>query len=483
MSLIVVDADRALHRKQGWTVGIALISTFVIYADIAIVNIAAPVIERDLGAGVTDLELMVAGYQIAFAAILITGGRLADILGCRTMFAGSFAAFVLASAACGLAATPGQLIAFRILQGVAAAALSPQVVAIIQVVLPPERRSAAFSALGMVISVGSTAGPLIAGFLVSADLFGSGWRPIFLINVPIGLVAIAFGLRLVPGYTGEEAKRIDYTGAVLLMALMVALMTPLTLGPFDGWPAWTWASFAAVPVLGAVFLWSQRRLGASGRDPMLPPELWRDHAFRMGLVLYALTFSGVIAFFLYLGITLQNGLGISPLWQAVTTTPFAVSLAAFSAYSGVAVRRLGGAKTLAIGCLVAGLGFLTMILPVAVVGDRSMVLWTIPSQIVAGGGLGLVVAPLLGVVLAQIRSSAAGAASGLLGTAQVIGGALGVGLMGLLFQTQLPGGLAEATSGDLRAGLALSLLVNPVAFALSAWIVTRNLGPVREEQP
>jgi EmrB/QacA subfamily drug resistance transporter len=458
-------------------VGVALIATFVVYADIAIVNIAAPVIQRELGASVSDLELMVSGYQIAYAAVLITGGRLADILGCRAMFVGSFAAFVVTSAACGLAASPGQLVAFRILQGIAAAALSPQVVAIIQVVLPPERRAAAFAALGMVLSTASVAGPLLAGVLVSANIFGWGWRPIFLINVPIGLVAMAFGARLVPGLRSQQARRIDYGGALLVAVALVALMTPLTLGPFDGWPPWTWLCLATVPVFGSAFLWWQRRLSDLGRDPMLPAELWQDRAFRTGLMLYAVVFSGVIAFFLYLGITLQTGLHITPLWQAVTTTPFAVSLAGFSAFSGKFVRRLGGRLVLAWGSAIAGLGFLSMIMPVTLVTDRSLVLWTIPSQLVAGAGLGLVIAPLLGVVLAEIRSSDAGAASGLLSTAQVIGGALGVGLMGLLFQSQLPGVAQQATSGELRSGLALSLIVNPVVFALSVLIILTRLRP------
>jgi MFS family permease len=473
------DNELAAGRRPAAIVFVALIATFVVYADISIVNIASPVIQRDLGASVSDLELMVGGYQVAFAAALITGGRLADILGCRTMFIGAFAAFVLTSTACGLAASPGQLIAFRILQGLAAAALSPQVVAIIQVVLPAERRAGAFAALGMVLSVASVAGPLVAGVLVSANIAGTTWRPVFLINVPIGLVAIIAGARLIPRLPGEPGRRIDYRGAVLVGLALVALMAPLTLGPAYGWPLWAWLSLAATPALGAAFGWSQRRAATAGQDPMLPPDLWADRAFRTGMLLYAVVFSGVIAFFLYFGITLQTGLHISPLRQAVTTTPFAVSLAVVSALSGRVVRARGGPQTLTWGAVIAGAGFLSMVVPIALVGDPSMVLWTIPSQVIAGGGLGLVIAPLLGVVLAGIRSSSAGAASGLLSTAQVIGGALGVGLMGLLFQSQLPGAGQAATAGQLRSGMAVSLLVNPALFAISAWIITIRLRSAR----
>jgi EmrB/QacA subfamily drug resistance transporter len=458
------------------TVCVALLATFVVYADLGIITVAAPVIHRDLGASVTDLELMVSGYQIACAAGLITGGRLADILGCRTMFVASFGAFALTSAACGLAASPGQLIVFRILQGLAAAALSPQAVVIIQVVVPAERRAGAFSALGMVLSTATVAGPLIAGLIVSANILGSGWRPIFFINVPIGLVAMAFGARLIPGLRGQQRKRIDYGGAFLVALALGALMAPLTLGPVYGWPLWTWLCLAAVPVLGGAFLWSQRRLGDRGRDPMLPLELWQDRAFRTGLLLYAVVFSGLVAFFLYYGITLQTGLHISPLRQAVTTTPWAVSIAVFSAVSGKFVRGLGSRLTLVYGAVIAGIGFLSMVVAVHVVTDKSLMIWTIPSQIVAGAGLGLLIAPLLGVVLAEIRRPLAGAASGLLSTCSQIGGALGVGLMGVLFQSQLPGTIERATAGELRSGLALSLLYNPVIFALSAWIIATRLS-------
>jgi predicted MFS family arabinose efflux permease len=289
---------------------------------------------------------------------------------------------------------------------------------------------------------------------------------------------MALGVRLIPGVTGER-RRIDYGGAILVALTLVALMTPLTLGGVDGWPPWTWACLGVVPLLAGAFVWAQRRLNDSGRDPMLPTELWRDGAFRIGMLLYTVTFMGVIPFFLYLGIILQTGLHITPLWQAVTTTPFAVSIAVFSLLSARLVRDLGGRRVLVYGAITAAAGFGSMILPVAAVANRFMVIWTIPSQIVAGAGLGLVIAPLLGVVLAHIRSSAAGAASGLLSTAQVIGGALGVGLMGLLFQSQLPGAAQHATATELRSGLALGLLVNPVAFAAAAFIVAARLRPPR----
>lgn len=473
--------EHASGRAAKLTVALVLAATFVAYADLSMVNIAAPVLQRQLHANVGDLELMVAGYQIAYAAVLVTGGRLADIFGCRRVFIGAFGAFVLTSAACGLATSAGEMIAFRALQGVSAGLLAPQVVTIIQVVLPPARRAGAFAALGAVISIATTIGPLLAGFLIWADVIGLSWRPIFLINVPVGIVAIALGLRLIPTLTGQRAKRLDIPGSVIVAALLVAIMVPLTLGQLYNWPRWAWLSLATVPVLGALFVLSQRWLERRARDPLLPAVLWRDKAFGTGFLLYFVVFSGVVAFFLYYSIFIQSGYHITPLWLSLTVMPFGIATGFFSAISGRMARRFEGWRVLAAGTALCGLGFLSMLVPVTQVAGGSVAVWMIPSHLVAGAGLGLVIAPLLGVVLADIRSSEAGAASGLLSMAQVIGGALGVGLMGLFFQSSLARGVAAATAAELRSGLARSLVFNPIIFAFSLVIIVTLLRPVKEK--
>lgn len=473
--------EQASGRAAKLTVALVLTATFVAYADLAMVNNAAPVIQRQLHANVGDLELMVAGYQIAYAAILVTGGRLADIFGCRRVFIGAFGAFVLTSAACGLATSAGEMIAFRVLQGMSAGLLAPQVVTIIQVVLPPARRAGAFAALGAVISIATTIGPLLGGFLIWADVIGLSWRPIFLINVPIGIVAIGLGLRLVPTLTGQRAQRLDILGSVIVAALLVAIMVPLSLGQLYGWPAWTWISLATVPVLGALFVVSQRWMEYRIRDPLLPSVLWREKAFKAGFLLYFLLFSGVAAFFLYYSILIQSGYHITPLWLSITVMPFGIATGFCSAISGRMVRRFEGWRVLATGAALCGLGFLSMLVPVTQVASGVVAVWMIPSLLVAGAGLGLVIAPLLGEVLAGIRTSEAGAASGLLSMAQVIGGALGVGLMGLLFQSSLARGATAAMTAELRSGMARSLIFNPIVLALSLVIIVTMLRPVKED--
>lgn len=476
-----VSEEYASERAAKLTVALVLTATFVAYADLGMVNIAAPTLQRQLHANVGDLELMVAGYQIAYAGILVTGGRLADIFGCRRVFIGAFGAFVLTSAACGLATSAGEMIAFRVLQGMSAGLLAPQVVTIIQVVLPPARRAGAFAALGAVISIASAIGPLLAGFLIWADVLGLGWRPIFLINVPIGIVAIGLALRLVPTLTGQRARRLDIPGSLIVAAALIALMVPLTLGQLYGWPAWAWLSLGAVPVLGALFAKSQRWLERQARDPLLPAVLWRDKAFRTGFVLYFLAFSGVVAFFFYYSILIQSGYHITPLWLAVTVIPFGTATGISSTISGRLIHRFEGWRVLAAGAALCGLGFLSMLVPITQVASGDVAVWMIPSQLVAGAGLGLLIAPLLGAVLAGIKTSEAGAASGLLSMAQVIGGALGVGLMGLLFQSSLARGVTAATAAELRSGLARSVIFNPVVLALSLVIIVTLLRAVKDQ--
>ncbi|HEV2635625.1 MAG TPA: MFS transporter [Actinocrinis sp.] len=460
--------DQRLAKRAVWLV---LSATFVVSADISIVAVAAPPIQRGLHAGVADIELTVAAYQIAYSAFLITGGRLGDIFGRRALFTWGFAAFVLTSAACGLATSPGQLVLFRLVQGAAAAMLSPQVLATIQIVLPPERRAGAFAAQGAMLSLAAVIGPVFAGLLYYGNVLGLSWRPIFLVNVPLGLVAIWLGRRYIPTLRSPSAKRLDLAGSGLVVLTLVALMAPLSLGPQYGWPLWTWLSLAATPVFAFAFLRLQQAEERRGRDPLLPGGLWQDRAFRTGVVLFLLVFSGVVAFFLYYFTLLQSGYGVSTLWAAVTTVPAGIGTISSSVTAGRLVRRYGGRRVAVAGALVAGTGSLSMFLPVVLVSDPSLALWTIPSQLLLGSGIGLLFSPLLSVVLAGIRSSSAGAAAGLLVTAQITGGALGVGGTGLLFQSRLHGSVDDATRGQLSSGMVHAMLYNPVAFTLTLLLI------------
>lgn len=465
------------QRRARWTVGLVLCASFVVLADISIVNLAAPVIQKSLGASISDIELTVSGYQLAYGAMLVTGGRLGDIFGRRALFTLGFAGFIAASAACGLAVSPAELIVFRVLQGATAGLLSPQVLATIQVVLPPSRRAAAFGALGAVLSAATILGPVISGLIIMGNFFDASWRPIFLINVPIGVVAIVAARWLLPADRDGGARRVDVTGTVLLVALWTSLMAPLTVGRSTGWPTWAWILLAAVPVLAAAFLTGQRLLATRGRDPILPPELWRDRAFRVGLALYLVLFSGIVCFFLYYSIMLQTGYRLSTLVTGLSTMPSALGTLVTSVLSAKLARRWGGLRVTTIGALTCAAGFLTMLAPLLTVHSASLAAWMAPCQLIAGSGFGLVIAPLLALVLGGIRSSEAGAAAGLLTTSQVIGGGLGVVIMGLIFQSQVPGRLGSATAAQLTSGLSFGVLFDAGAFAVAALLLRALPAP------
>jgi EmrB/QacA subfamily drug resistance transporter len=450
----------------------------MVLADVSIVNTAAPAIQEDLGANLADIQLVVAGYQIGYATLLVTGGRLGDIAGRRAMFMIGLLLFTLSSLACGLAPTPELLIAARVVQGLSAGVLYPQVIATIQTVLTPERRAGGFAALGAVISMATIVGPILSGLLVALDIAGTSWRAVFLINVPIGLVALALAPKLVPVARNAAAGRVSVSSIVLLSALLVALMTPLTVGQDHGWPAWAWVLLAATVPLAWAFLVQQGRIARRGGTPLLPPELWQDRVFRLGVTLYFVFFSALYSFFLYFSYLLQYGIGESALYTGLSMVTYSVGSFITSTRCKGLIARHGGRKVALYGALASALGSALMIIPVLLVHDWTLSLWIIPPLFVTGCGLGLVLAPLLSTVLGGIRSSQAGAASGLLSTGQQIGGAVGIAVIGLAVLTGVPGrSLEGATAEQLANGFSIGLVVMVVVFLLSAALIAKLPKP------
>ncbi|MEU9980229.1 MFS transporter [Streptomyces sp. NPDC050856] len=468
------DADRTANRS----VALVLTAAFMVLADVSIVNTAAPAIQGDLGAGLADIQLVVAGYQIGYAALLVTGGRLGDITGRRAMFSTGLLLFTLASLACGLAPSPGFLIGARIVQGLSAGLLYPQVIATIQTVLPPERRAGGFAALGAVISMGTIAGPILAGVLIALDIAGTGWRAVFLINVPIGLVVLVLAQKLVPVARNSAGGRVSVSSVALLSTLLVVLMTPLTIGRDHDWPLWAWLLLAATVPLAWGFLAQQRWIAQRGRAALLPPGLWKDRAFRLGVTLYFVFFSALYSFFLYFSYLLQYGLGESALYAGLSMVTYSIGSFITSTRSKGLIGRHGGRKVALSGALASAAGSALMIVPVILVHDWTLSLWIVPPLFVTGCGLGLVLAPLLSTVLAGIRSSEAGVASGLLSTSQQIGGAVGIAVVGLAVLAAVPGGVLEsATARQLGNGFAAGLVLMVVVFLVSAALIAKLPKP------
>ena len=465
----------AEHRPSLVTLLLMLSGTFMVVLDFFIVNVALPAIQHDLRAGSSALQLVVIGYGLANAAALITGGRLGDLHGRRRLFAIGIALFTAASAACGLAPNPEALIAARIVQGIAGALLQPQVLAMLGMLYSGAARARAFAAYGLALGLGAASGQLIGGVLIDADLFGLGWRNCFLINVPIGLVALLLTPRVLPAPHGPAsgsataASRLDVPGMLLIAAALTATVFPLALGREQGWPLWSVVSLvAALPLLALFWRW-QQRLAARDGSPLVAPALLAQAPFVLGLVVTLVFYSGNASFYFVLALYLQQGLGLSPLASGLVFTTLAVGFFATSMASPWFARRLGRQAIFA-GALMLAAGHALLF---ALLGELSAqrVVWMLPALLVQGCGLGMVMAPLVATVLAGLPAQHAGVASGVLATTQQVGNALGVALIGILYYGVLgdaggaPATQNHAVTPAFGAGLAY-LFVLAIGVAL-----------------
>lgn len=438
---------------------VMLSGTFLVVLDFFIVNVALPSMQRDLHAGAATLQLVVAGYGLATAAGLVTGGRLGDMFGRRRMFMLGLLLFTLASAACGFAPDAGLLVAARVLQGLAGALLQPQVLAMIGLAYTGEDRARAFAAYGLTLGLGATLGQLVGGVLIHADLAGLGWRSCFLINVPIGLLALLLAPRVIPPLANAGGSRLDLPGVLLVAAGSVAVVLPLVEGREQGWPLWSWVCLAAAaPLLGA-FAWQQRRLAARGGAPLVAPALLANGRFVAGLLTTLAFYVGNASLYFVLALYLQQGLALDPLTSGLVFTALAVGFFAASMAGARLARRFGGKPPIALGALVLAAGHALQYVNVAGwAGHSHVVAWMVPLLLVQGAGLGMVMAPLVSTVLAGLPPQHAGVASGVLSMVQQASNALGVALIGILFYGRL--GHSPDAAGYANAfGVALVYLV------------------------
>ena len=406
--------------------------TAMIVLDFFIVNVALPSMQSDLHAGVTALEWVVAGYGLTFAALLVVAGRLADRFGRRRVFSLGLLLFGVTSAACAVAPTPEFLVAARLLQGAAAALISPTVLSLIGVIYTGEQRIRAISVYGMAMGVAAACGQLLGGILIQADVAGLGWRSIFIINVPVAAVALLFTKRLVPESRADHRPGLDWLGVALVTAGLVALVLPLVQGRQLGWPGWSLASLAASPVLLAGFVAYQRRLEGNGGSPLMAPSLFAEPSLRSGLVTQLGFWCGQAALFLVLAIYLQEGRGLDPLKAGLVFTVMAAAYLATSMRAPALTMRLGR-DLIALGALLLAAGEGAFAVAIACGGARCPLAALVPGLVAAGAGMGLCITPLTTVVLAHAGPQQAGAVSGALATMQQVGNAVGVAVTGLLF--------------------------------------------------
>jgi EmrB/QacA subfamily drug resistance transporter len=410
---------------------VLLAGVALLVLDFFIVNVALPAIQTDLHAGPTALEWVVAGYGLTLAAFLVAAGRIGDQFGRRRMFTAGVGLFTAASAACGLAPTAAVLVAARLAQGTGAAMISPTVLAIIGVTYAGAARARAVSMYATTMGVAAVSGQLLGGLLLQADLAGLGWRLVFLVNLPVGVAALAAAGRCVPESRAAQPAPLDVPGLALLTAGLTALLLPLVDGRDRGWPWWAFASLAAAPACVAAFAVRQRTLSARGAAPLLDPALFRARTFTAGMLTQLTFWAGQASYFLVLALYLQLGRGLSALQSGLVFTILAGAYLVASMRAPALVVRYGrtvvvaGALTLAAGHLLA--------LAAAADAGTGPVLLLAPGLLLAGTGMGLCIGPITSTVLGHADPQRAGAVSGALSTVQQVGNALGVALVGLVF--------------------------------------------------
>jgi MFS family permease len=411
---------------------IVLVGVLLPMVDFFIVNVALPTIGQDLHASTPMLELVVSAYASAYALLLVLGGRLGDNFGRKRLFLAGMAAFTLTSLACGLAPTALDLVIARAAQGASAALMVPQVLATIQAAMTGERRARALGRYGATGGIAAVLGQLLGGLLVSANIAGTGWRPIFLVNVPIGLAGLVLARRYVPDTRSVSPARVDIPGTVLLGVTVLALLIPLTEGQALRWPAWTIALLAASPLAFGAFAATELRAERAGRAALVPPSLLRHASMRRGLVLALPFFAGFGAFMFCYALLVQQGLHDSALVAGAGLAPMA---AAFLLASLSTSRLLAafGARVLIAGAVLQGIGLIVLGATVLASWPNVSILALAPGMVVAGLGQGLVMSPLFGIVLSEVPPAVAGAGGGVLTTTQQTALALGVATLGSLF--------------------------------------------------
>lgn len=444
-----------------WAVlGIVLIAEVMDLVDGTIVNVAAPSIRSELGGNEATLQWLGAAYTLAFAVLLIVGARLGDLVGRRRLFMIGIAGFTISSAICAAAPNVGVLIGARVTQGAFGALLIPQGFGMLKEVFDDGDLAKAFAFFGPVMGLSAIASPIIGGALTDGDLFGLGWRAIFLVNVPLGIAGFVGAMRVMPHTGGTPGMRLDPIGVVLATFASFALIYPLVEGRELGWPAWIFALMGA-GVLGfaAFAAWERRH-----RDrALIDPALLRNRAFTSGLLVSLSFFAAMIGLNLVLSLFCQLGEGFSPMRTGLTLAPFALGIAVTAPASQVLAQKLGR-RAMQIGFAVMAAGIALIALMVHGAGSDASVWDIVPGEFVAGLGMGIALPPLFDFILAGVRLDQVGSASGVLNATQQFGGALGIAVFATIFFSYIDDHSAAGTS---MANTALLSLI-PLALAFLA---------------
>ncbi|MGI4812486.1 MAG: MFS transporter [Janthinobacterium lividum] len=460
-----LDIHSASSRTGALALTVLLTGAFLSPLDYFIVNLALPAIRSSLHASSAELQLIVSVYTSAFAVLLVTGGRLGDMFGRKRMFMWGMAGFVVSSALCAAAPNGAVLVLGRVLQGAAAAVMVPQILATIRNVFPKEQQARVMSLYGFIFGFASVVGQVGGGALITLRPFGLGWQSIFLINVPVGLLALAGAWRFVPENRAPHGARLDLPGLLLLSIFLALVIYPLTQGREAGWPAWTFFSFtASVPIL-ILFFWMEYRLKQSGGAPLVDLSLFSNPVFSIGLVL-AFCFYCDGVFFLTYGIYLQNGLHLSPLAAGIAIFPFGVGSILGPLLSPRLAHRFGN-RILTVGFALLALGFALSVGALYLSITPGLLFYV--GLLIAGTGHGVVLPSVVRIVIGEIAPAQAGLASSLVTSLLQLGSAFGATAISGVFFSALTAGtspLDYAHAYQLSIGIVAVLYVACIGLSL-----------------
>ena len=468
-----VNAARSAPRT-GAVLAVLLLGQFMAILDVSIVNVAAPTLRSDLHASGAGLQLSIAGYTVSYAVLLITGARLGDRLGHGRVFRAGLAAFTLASLACGLAPTTAALIAFRFTQGAGAAMMMPQVMSLIQRSFTGTARARALSLYSAVIACGVVVGQVAGGVLVSADLFGTGWRPVFLVNVPIGILLSIIARRLLPADKGEPSRGLDPAGVMTLSAAVLLVVLPLVLGHDEHWPTWCWLSLAAGVIALGVFALVERNVGRHGGSPLVPARVLRAPGLLVGAASLFVAMINWSGFLFAIALHLQSGLGESAQHAGLSFAPTAVGFALTGLTWRYLPARVHG-PMMPSGLFVAAVAYL-LLAPIVHGGTNGGVAME-ADLFVIGLALGLAFSPMLTLALTHVPVSDAADASGVLITIFQLGQVVGVATLGTLYLSVVHGPGAHQSAHAVSVTLVTLAISALLAAAFAAALVRPRRVP------
>jgi MFS family permease len=451
--------------RRWWVLAIVVAAQFMFGVDAFIVNVAIPTIAIELQASAAQIEAVIAIYLIAYATLVVTGGRLGDIYGTKNVFLAGVLGFTLTSLWCGLAQSGPELIAARLAQGAAAALMVPQVLATLHLLFSDASRGRAFGIYGIVLGLAGAAGFFLGGVLVTMDLAGLGWRAVFFVNVPFGLIIIAAASAIMPSVPRRAGMRLDVPGAIVLFVGLLCLIGPLLFGHDVRWAPWIWLVMAAGVVIIAAFLRMERAVARRGGMPLIDLALLSDAAFMRGLYAAFFFFFANLSFYLVMTMFMQRSLRIPPLQAGMVFLPLALAFVIASRHSGARARHRG-TLVLIEGCAVQMIGLALLVLMVAWTHAPSATLLALALTIF-GYGQGLVMAPLSSAVLSTVKPASAGSGAGMYGTTAQIANGAGVAAIGtVFFATEA----AQSARLALFASAALFALSIAACAGLLAWM-------------